>query len=137
MKSTLIRCLAWSAVVLAGLSPAARADGPVGRRYALLVGVNRYEHKDKLGQEDLKYAEGDAGKLAQALRAGGFADQDVVVMTTAREAGDRLSPRAENVRGQLKALAGKCAANDVILIAFAGYERQFPDTSDYFLCSTD
>jgi uncharacterized caspase-like protein len=85
----------------------------------------------------LKYSEGDAVKLAQALQAGGFARRDIVVMTTAREAGHRLSPRAENIRSELKALARRCTENDIVLVAFAGYERQFRDTDGYYLCPTD
>jgi uncharacterized caspase-like protein len=137
MRSTSFRCISYTAAILGVLSPVARADDPVGRRYALLIGVNRYEHKDKLKQDDLKYAEADACELASALEASGFARGDVVLMTTAQPPAHSLSPRADNIRAELKALARKCAGDDVILVTFAGYERQFRDTNDYYLCPTD
>src|SRR4051812_30446655 len=75
------------------------------KKYALLVGVNRYAKHPDLAP--LKYAEADVEGLRDALIQGkaNFREDDVVVMTASRGKTKReLAPTAENVRKQLKLL---------------------------------
>ena len=130
--------LSWACALVAILGTplnAARAQ-EAGQRYALLVGVNRYEHKAELKAPDLKYADGDMAALAGALEAGGFRRDNVVLMTTRSDAGDRLSPRSSNVRKELKSLLARCTPADSVVIAFAGYEKQTRGSDEYYLCTT-
>lgn len=120
--------------------PSARAaDTPEtqGERYALLIGVNAYEHqKDILRNADLNSPEADAAALGECLRDHGYARDNVVIMTSAKQpAANRAT--AEGIRKQLKDLAGRAKAEDVIVVAFSGYEMQFAGSDDYFLCPTD
>jgi hypothetical protein len=64
------------ACVFAGLSLLSAAPEP-GKKYALLVGINEYDHA-KLPA--LKYAENDAADLAVVLRKAGY---EVIVLSGA------------------------------------------------------
>jgi uncharacterized caspase-like protein len=83
----------------------------------------------------LRFADADAEGLGKALRAGGFGD--ILVLTTRNGTNDRWSPRAANIRKELKALVDRCAPDDCVVVSFAGYERQFRGGDDYYLCGTD
>lgn len=122
-------------LVLLLTAPLARAAD--GTKLGLVIGVNRYENKKALGVADLTCAESDANALARALAAGGFERGNLVIMTTEKPADDSLCPRAANVRKELKALVQDCTAEDTVVIAFSGYERQPAGTRDYLLCTTD
>lgn len=112
-----------------------RAQG--GTKVALVIGVNRYENKKALGQQDLACADADANAFARTLVNGGFERDNLILMTTQRTADNSLYPRAANVRKELKALVQNCTEADTLLITFSGYERQLAGTRDYFLCTSD
>jgi uncharacterized caspase-like protein len=122
----------------AGPTLAAERREKPGRMCALLIGVNKYENVAAIDRkDDLKFAENDAQGLGQALRAAGFADEDVVVMTTAEPADGRLSPRAANIRKELRSLLKGLTHADTVLVAFAGYEMQFAGSDEYYICPAD
>ncbi len=116
-------CLALLIVLLP--SGPALAEGRSGKRYAVLVGVNEYEHKAWLSP--LKYTENDVEGLARLLtsKAGGFHHVRVLTATRGRtRAADR--PTAANVRAALRDVLRKCAKDDVVLVAFSCHGVQIP-----------
>ena len=67
-----------------------------GRRYALLVGVQRY---DGTGLNNLKYCENDVSQLAEVLRGQGYNRVILLTRTEAQNNLDRddILPTAENI----------------------------------------
>ncbi len=117
-----------------------RASDPAQRqprRFALLIGVNKYNPATTKGMAGLTYADGDARRLGDSLAASGFSRDGIVVMNTAVP---RESPRyaiATNIRKQLKAFVARLQEGDSVVFGFAGYEMQFADDDDYYLCPSD
>jgi formylglycine-generating enzyme required for sulfatase activity len=100
------------------------------KRYALLVGVNTYEHP-KLPA--LKYAENDATELAAVLGKAGY---EVTLLTSsAKEA--RLRPTKANLEARLKEVLRKCRAGDTVVVALAGHGVHFAGHKDSYFCPTD
>ena len=121
------------AVLLPPSTSRAAADPPQGDKYALLVGVHRY---DKNELRDLPYAEADMTALADVLKKAGY--KRVVLMTEAGGADDpRFLPTAANVRKTLKGLLGDLSADESILVAFAGHGIQFAGEDDNYFCPMD
>ena len=125
-------CLGLAAVPLLG-----RADdtAPAGKKYALLIGVNKY---DKEPLRSLKYSENDVNDLAAVLTDAGF--QHIVLMTQSEAAArkdDALAPKVENVHKQLKAFLADRGPGDVVLVAFSGQGVQFKGRGAGFLCPAD
>ncbi len=115
---------------------AALAQGD-GRQVAILIGVNNYENAKLKGAGNLKYADGDARRLGDALAVSGFSRDGIVVMNTGEPRESPRYPTATNIRKQLKGIAGQLHEGDTMVVGFAGYEMQFADDDDYYLCSTD
>ena len=116
--------------VLAALLLPVWGEATKGKKYALLVGVNSYEHP-KLPA--LKYAERDVQALAAVLEKAGY---EVTLLTGAAKA--RLRPTRANIEAQLKEMLGKkCRRGDTALAAFAGHGLQFAGKSDAFFCPAD
>jgi formylglycine-generating enzyme required for sulfatase activity len=104
-----------SSLVALVLLDALQAQTEKGKKYALLVGVRSYMHRDL---RDLKYTENDVEELALALPD----YTKVVVLTSTRGATKgEAAPTAANIRKQLKALLAKGSKHDTILMAFAGH----------------
>jgi formylglycine-generating enzyme required for sulfatase activity len=96
-----------------------------GRRYALVVGVQKYRVNQPLA--DLAYTNEDAEELAEVLKAGGY---NVVLMTTAAarvKGQEHLAPNSDYIRDQLNSLlaAPNLDNDDIILLAFAGHGVEF------------
>jgi uncharacterized caspase-like protein len=122
---------------LTGLSPVLRRVAS-SNRHALVIGINRYENLKALGApKDLDFAENDAQQIAAALRGTGFAPGHVVIMTTQGGRSSKLYPSAANIRKQVEELAGRLQEEDTALVTFAGYEKQFAGSDDYFFCTAD
>src|SRR5260370_27547088 len=125
----LVLSLCALAGVLAGLNLLSAAP-ETGKKYALLVGINEYDHA-KLPA--LKYAENDAADLAVVLRKAGY---EVIVLIGAEGKKDAArSPTKVNIEKSLAALLKKYQKGDTILLAFAGHGLQF-DKECYF-CPRD
>ncbi|MEI7702045.1 MAG: SUMF1/EgtB/PvdO family nonheme iron enzyme [Planctomycetia bacterium] len=133
---SLLCCLICSSIVSAA-----------GRKYALVVGVQKYRVNQPL--PDLIYTENDAAELANVLQKGGYS---VTLMTTAasRVPGqEHLAPSSDYIRDQLKTIlsAPGLDEDDVVLIAFAGHGVQFDyvegtgdsqnRTSRFYFCPAD
>ena len=130
-KAALLLALALTAVPP---SPgAARAQAPVGERYALLIGVREY---DKNQLHDLPYAEDDVNSLAEVLRKAGY--KRVVVMSQTEGATHaRFLPMAANIRKTLKGMLEDRTADDSVLFAFAGHGVQFQGEDESYFCPMD
>jgi hypothetical protein len=118
-----------------GNRPVTIPPPPAGgwRRYALLVGVTKYDNQG--GLNDLSYPDTDVADLAKVLLKNGYKQEDVVQLTTGLGARDPAAmPTAANIRAQAAKLAARCGPNDLILVALSGHGHQ-PDGRPAFFCA--
>lgn len=115
------------AVVAAGLTlvPAQAPAKP--KKYALLVGVNKYEHTALNQPEPLRYAEADVTALAALLRESGY---EVELLT-----GPRATRQA--ITAAVAKLEAKGNADGVALVALAGHGVQLERDEDAYYCPYD
>ncbi len=103
------------------------ADSPEPKKYALLVGVNKYEHAVMNEGGPLKYAEADATALAALLRGSGY-EVDVL-------AGHRATQRA--ILDHVAKLGAKGNSEGVVLVGLAGHGVQFETEDEAYFCPYD
>lgn len=120
-------------VIAGGLS----GQDAKGKKYALLVGINDYQH-DKL--PDLLYAVNDAKKLGQVLAKAGFETTTLTDETGKTDPNRR--PTKANIERALEAVLKKCQRGDIVLVALAGHGLQFEkkletDKDDCYFCPQD
>jgi hypothetical protein len=131
-SSRLQPVLALAALALTLLPTAGQEARPKPRRFAVLTGVNRYEHADL---KTLKYAENDVVALAKLLRENGY---EVVLLTGPEGARDaKRQPTRVNIEARIKEVLRKCRRGDTVLLAFAGHGLQFEGRKDAFFCPSD
>ncbi len=107
---------------------------PVGKHYALLIGVSRY---DDPKFTDLLGAEPDAIDLAAVLAANGYQKENIVTMTHRNGTEDpRLLPTSSNIRKQLKKLVKDKKPQDRVIVALAGHGLQ-TSSQEYLFCPAD
>src|SRR5262249_3330919 len=120
MRLLLVCLVGLLAVALLLLPWASNAAPPAGK-YALLVGVNEYDH-DRL--PPLRYAVADVTALRDVLERAGYA----VVLLTETEAkakkDDRLRPTKENVESHLQKLARGFPKGGTLLVGLSGHGIQ-------------
>jgi hypothetical protein len=118
---------------------AATATSARPGNHALVIGVNEYERlaDDGVRVRNLQEADRDAVKLGAALLSAGYDQGRVVIMSTNETRGASLYPSSENVRRELGALCRRVREQDCILVCFSGYEAQFADSDEYYLCTAD
>ena len=125
-------------LVAVGMLPAAApAQRGVrrGEKYALLVGVRRYDPNEL---RSLPYAEADVVALAEVLKAEGYKAGNVVLMTQTAGAEDtRFLPLASRVRSELRLILNDLEAEDSVLVAFAGHGVQFRGDAESYFCPAD
>ena len=103
-----------------------------GERFALLVGVNYYEHP-KLPA--LRFAEADVTELAEVLQTAGYR----VTLLTGAE-GDRdpsRRPTRANIEKRLAELLGGCRKGDTVVVGLSGHGLQFEGQPDAYFCPRD
>lgn len=101
-----------------------------GRRYAVLVGVNDYDHAKF---PDLRFAEADAAKTARLLSDHGF---EVALLTGAAGKTDAAArPTLANLRARLDQTLRRSTKRDLVLIGLAGHGLQFDNEA--FFCPAD
>ena len=88
-------------LMLAVVAPA-RADDE-GKKYAVLVGVNEYDHA-KLDQ--LRYAEADAAELRDVLQANGY--ETTLLTGTAGKDDANAAPTKANIAAKVAAVLDGC-----------------------------
>jgi formylglycine-generating enzyme required for sulfatase activity len=94
---------------------------PKGRKFALVVAVDRYEEGSLLPR--LPYPERDAEGLAEVLIQSGYEKDHVIVMTRKRGAEEfDLLPTADHIRTQLELILDKdLTPLDSVIVALAGH----------------
>lgn len=100
--------------------------GPVGKRYALLVGVNKY---DLAEMPPLKYAVSDVKALQQRLEEYGF-DVTCLHDQTAKK------PSLGNVLGELDRIIAISQPEDLVLVHFACHGKARDGQNYLLLCDT-
>ncbi|HEX3146582.1 MAG TPA: caspase family protein [Gemmataceae bacterium] len=108
-------------------SPLPAADP---EKYALLVGVNEYDHA-KLPA--LKYAVADVTELGEVLSKAGFK----VTCLSDRAKDSDLVPTKSNVQRSLKVALSQCRKGDTVVVALAGHGLQFDGSKDAYFCPKD
>ncbi|MEI6233902.1 MAG: caspase family protein [Planctomycetota bacterium] len=110
-------------------------DVPQGRKYALLVGVQKYDGTD-LG--NLKFCESDVNALAAVLSSSAYNYNRVTVLTrteaTRNIDRDDILPTVENIRSHLKAVLSDRHPYDTVLLAFAGHGIQLKRDGKMYFC---
>ncbi len=107
-----------AALALAGASLCTAQDKKAGKRYALLIGVQKYGSDDL---HDLECSDKDVLDLADTLRATGYRKGDVTVLST-REKG---APTVKAIRAAIKEFVERdYRKEDTVLIAFSGHGIQ-------------
>jgi formylglycine-generating enzyme required for sulfatase activity len=127
----------WSglAIVLAMIVVAPGFSQEPGEKYALLVGVRKYDPNEL---RSLPYSEADVTELAEVLKASGYKPGNVVLMTQTVGAEEpRLLPLAGQVRKELKLLLRDLDEKDRVLIALAGHGVQFKGDPESYFCPAD
>jgi formylglycine-generating enzyme required for sulfatase activity len=102
--------------------PLAGSQPPAGKKYALLVGVQDYDHANFT---NLEFTDNDAAALAKFLRGHGY---DVKLLTS-------KDATLARVRQELAALVKKRTRNDLVLVSLAGHGLHLDDAS--YFCPRD
>jgi formylglycine-generating enzyme required for sulfatase activity len=125
----------WTTAVLLGSvlsGPALPQDS--GRRYAVLAGVEDYEHEN-LRKPKLEYAVEDVTELGDVLRAAGY---EVVLLTDDTGRRDaKLAPTRANIERAVSEVLRRCGKADTVVLAFAGHGLQFQGAADAYFCPAD
>lgn len=109
-----------------------RSDRPIGKRYALLVGVQEYGSEDL---PDLRFTDADIEEFADVLLKADYPAEQVVVLTQARGQKEAsLQPTAPRIRAALDDLLKKCQRDDLLLVAFAGHGIEVQETGRFYFC---
>ncbi len=143
MSFRLPTCLAALFALVLPCPAAPAGEAARGKKYALLVGVLKYDHAS-LG--DLEHTEHDVDELARLLGRPGSGFAEVVVLSSTRGKKDAaLAPTAKNFRDRLRKLTDKVKKHDLLLVALSGHGLQVtvtdPDTKkekeESFFCPSD
>ncbi len=99
-----------------GLTAPEQAESRLtGDRWALLIGIDRYDHA-----QDLRFCAKDMESLADVLvRQGGYDQQRVRLLTTSKNSPVR--PTRTNILIELDLVLKQAGPNDLVLVAFAGH----------------
>ncbi len=133
-----------AALALPGVPALGSARPPVGKKYALLVGVREY---DSMHFPPLRFTENDVEELAALLARPGSGFAQVRVLTTTRgKKNPADAPTAANIRKALNELLAGKGKRDLVLLALSGHGIQLdvkdpegekePRTYTYF-CPSD
>ncbi|MEZ6096052.1 MAG: caspase family protein [Pirellulaceae bacterium] len=96
-----------------------------GRKFALLVGVDRYPSSGNF--RPLPFTATDIDSFADILIKSGFDEKDVVVMTLDRgHADSRFLPTAAQINQEIEAMLGLLREGDTAVFAFSGHGLLLP-----------
>ncbi|WP_406697120.1 caspase family protein [Singulisphaera sp. Ch08] len=122
-------------VLLLMLPALAQRDPGRGEKYALLVGVRRYDPNQL---RSLLYSEPDVVDLAATLKAQGYKPGNVILMTQTTGAEDpRFAPEAAKIRKELTLLLEGMEEEDSVMVALAGHGVQFRGEAENYFCPSD
>ena len=98
-------------------------------RYALLVGVSRYQYLDKSLQ--LNGPPKDVQLLREYLtNVEGFPDDHVICLIDNGNTDKEAEPKYADIRAELEKLQDKLTTGDFVLLYFSGHGSQQPDQPD-------
>jgi len=124
------RCLVLALLALAAAAGPAHAQQ--AKRYAFLVGVQKYQDP-KLSP--LSFCENDVQGLSKALSKAGY---EVVLLSDIAAAQDPArAPTRANIEKYLKAVLEKSRRPDTVVLAFAGHGMQFSGKRECYFCPQD
>ncbi|MCH8828893.1 MAG: caspase family protein, partial [Planctomycetes bacterium] len=90
------------------------------RRWALLVGVKKYEHL-----RDLNFCARDMDQLRDVLvKSGGYSEECVRLIADVKGAEKTVSPTRENIEKAWESLLSEVGEEDTVLFAFSGHGMQ-------------
>lgn len=97
------------------------------KKYALLIGVNKYDHAEMNRPQPLEYAEADVTEFSELLKSSGY---EVDLLT---------GPKATRkvVGDAIQNLSSKGNSDGIVLVALAGHGVQFEKDDDAFYCPYD
>jgi uncharacterized caspase-like protein len=129
MFSRLLWALAVTVLLLGPAGKPAQAQAARGKKYALLVGVKKYNHARL---PDLYFTENDVTELAKLLRPAGY---EVTLLTDSQG----QKPTAANIKAALAKLMKDRGKGDTVLVALAGHGLQVKvkDRDESFFCPSD
>ncbi len=106
--------------------------GNTGKRYAVCIGINGYEHADI---QDLRKARNDAKALGEILAKYGQFDKVFVMTDDIDPRYDKMQsyPRLRNITARLDFLKGFIRPNDLLLFSFSGHGISNSDNEGYLL----
>ena len=102
---------------------------PAGKRYALLIGVNKYAKPIK----SLQYCVKDMELLADSFQKSGMPKENIFLVTDDSPA-ERL-PTGANIRRQIENITGIMEPSDQLIVAFSGHGVMVEGKS--YLCPSD
>ncbi|MBR5160830.1 MAG: SUMF1/EgtB/PvdO family nonheme iron enzyme, partial [Thermoguttaceae bacterium] len=102
---------------------------PAGKRYALLIGVNKYAKPIK----SLQYCVKDMELLADSFQKSGMPKENIFLVTDDSPA-ERL-PTGANIRRQIENITGIMEPSDQLIVAFSGHGAMVEGKS--YLCPSD
>lgn len=117
-----------------GLLASAFGDAAFATQYAVLVGIEDYEHAD-LRSPPLKYAVEDAQVLGEVLTAAGY--QVMLLTDGTGQTNAKFRPTRANIDRVLRDTLHNCQRGDTVVIAFAGHGLQFAGENDAYFCPVD
>ncbi|MBS0206744.1 MAG: caspase family protein, partial [Planctomycetes bacterium] len=100
-----------------------------GEKWAVLVGVNKYEYA-----QSLEYCVSDMRALRDELVRSGF-DRRQVLLLEDEPQDKRLQPTRTHIQTQIELACGNAEPGDLVLIAFSGHGLHLEDVS--YLCPSD
>jgi hypothetical protein len=121
--------IALVALFVLTVCPTAQAEG---KRYAVVVGVNAYDHSSLSA---LEYAEADAVDLAALLESRGYTVR--LLTGPAGRTDPNKAPTKANIETALKATLDGCKRDDLVLVALAGHGLQFDELPGAHFCPQD
>jgi hypothetical protein len=132
-------CILFAALLsLAGTthSVADEPAKPKGERFALLVGVEKYNDPTEL--KSLQFAEEDVTELAKLLEEAGYRKENIMLMTQKRGGDEgRAMPESAKIRQEMTLLLKGRKKDDSIVIAFTGHGVQFQGAEENYFCPMD
>ncbi|MEM4202155.1 MAG: SUMF1/EgtB/PvdO family nonheme iron enzyme [Candidatus Hadarchaeum sp.] len=120
----------WFACRLQPVDGAQKLGQEVAGRWAVLIGINDYEHL----KPSLNHCVDDIEALAQQLVAGGFERERIALLST-KPSHPRYYPSKANIERELRLTLQSLGPNDFILVAFAGHGIRLEGRS--YLCPAD
>lgn len=116
-----------------GQAPAELSADFKGQRWAVVVGVSRYEHSQK-GIPNLRYADADARLFYEFLKSpqgGGFTDDHIIFL-------ENENATLAELKRSLFDFLGKAIREDLVVVYFAGHGAPDPlNPSNLFLLTHD